>query len=103
MSSSPISSYPTPQFAYSMQRASGSSKKMLATQKFLPPYLNKTITMTVPVEGCAQYNFDVKFTAGGKEVGKVTEVLLPALADQPGFVPPPVTSVLTISFSMAGK
>merc|ERR1712227_960238 len=103
MSSSSISSYPTPQFAYSMQRASGSSKKMLATQKFLPPYLNKTITMTVPVEGCAQYNFDVKFTAGGKEVGKVTEVLLPALADQPGFVPPPVTSVLTISFSMAGK
>jgi len=103
ITSTSTSSFPTPQFAYSMQRAQGSSKKKLGPIRFYPPYLNKTITMTVPVEDCAQYNFDVKFVAGGKEAGKVSGVLLPALADQPGFVPPPVTSVLTISFSMAGK
>ena len=59
--------------------------------------------MTVPVEDCSQYSFDIKFLAGGRDTGSVSGVVLPPLADQPGFVPPPVTSVLTISFSSAGK
>merc|ERR1719495_1410874 len=103
ITSTSTSSFPTPQFAYSMQRAQGSSKKKLGPIRFYPPYLNKTITMTVSVEDCAQYNFDVKFVAGGREAGKVSGVLLPALADIPGYVPPPVTSVIAISFSTAGK
>ena len=86
-----------------MARQSGSSNKKLNPTKFTPPFLNKTILMTVPVEDCSQYSFDVKFLAGGREVGAVSGVVLPPLADQPGFVPPPVTSVLTISFSSAGK
>lgn len=61
------------------------------------------IILTVPVEDCAQYNFDLKFVSASKEAGAVSGVLLPALADQPGYVPPPVTSVLTISFSTSGK
>jgi len=97
------STYPAPAFAYTMARQSGSSNKKLTPTKFTPPFLNKTILMTVPVEDCAQYSFGVKFLAGGREVGAVSGVVLPPLADQPGFVPPPVTSVLTISFSSGGK
>merc|ERR1712079_1379 len=86
-----------------MARQSGSSKKKLNPTKFIPPFLNKTILMTVPVEDCSQYCFDIKFQAGGRDAGAVSGVVLPPLADQPGFVPPPVTSVLTISFSSTGK
>jgi len=103
-SSSPAqAAFPAPAFAYSMARQSGSSNKKLSPIKFVPPFLNKTILMTVPVEDCSQYSFDIKFLAGGRDTGAVSGVVLPPLADQPGFVPPPVTSVLTISFSSAGK
>ena len=97
------SSYPPPQFAYAMPRPKGSSNKKLAPVKFKPPFLHTNITLTVGVEDCAQYSFDLEFQAGGREVGAVSSVSLPALADQPGYTPPPVTSVLTISFSPAGK
>ena len=75
----------------------------MAPVKFKPPFLHSNITLTLPVEDCAQYSFDIKFLAGGREVGAVSGVTLPALADQPSYTPPPVTSVLTISFSPAGK
>ena len=86
-----------------MPRPKGSSNKKLAPVKFKPPFLHTNITLTVGVEDCAQYSFDLEFQAGGREVGAVSSVSLPALADQPGYTPPPVTSVLTISFSPAGK
>lgn len=95
-------SYPSPQFANILSRAKSQSKKV-APVKFKPPFLHANITMTLPVEDCVQYSFDIKFLAGGREVGAVTGLPLPALADQPGYTPPPLTSVLTISFSPAGK
>ena len=59
---SPSSSpWPVPQFAYSMARQAGSTKKTLRPAKFPPPFLHTNITLTVPVEDCSQYNFDIKY------------------------------------------
>ena len=96
-------SYPPPQFANTLSRDKSSQSKKVVPVKFKPPFLHDNITLTLPVEDCAQYSFDLKFLAKGREVGAVSGVTLPALADQPGYSPPPVTSVLTISFSSAGK
>ena len=53
---------------------------------------------------CAEYDFEVKFMAKSKgEVGKVTGVHLPSLADVPGYVPPPITSVMSITYGSNGK
>merc|ERR1719150_954031 len=71
--------------------------------KLTPPFLNDSITLRVPVKDCAQFNFDLEFVGGGKPVASLKSLQLPALADQPRFVPPPVTSVLTISYNTAGK
>ena len=71
--------------------------------KLTPPFLNDSITLRVPVKDCAQFNFDLEFVGGGKPVASLNSLQLPALADQPRFVPPPVTSVLTISYNTAGK
>jgi len=56
------------------------------------------------VQDCAEYNFEVKFFAPrSKEVGRVSNVRLPALADVPGYVPPPITSVMSITYGASGK
>ena len=86
-----------------MARASGGQKKKVGPVKFTPPFLNSTISLTVPVKDCVQFNFELNFVGGGKNVGSVSGLELPPLADQPNFVPPPVTSVLTISYNTAGK
>ena len=96
-------SYPPAQFANTLSRDKSSQSKKVVPVKFKPPFLHDNITLTLPVEDCAQYSFDLKFLAKGREVGAVSGLTLPALADQPGYSPPPVTSVLTISFSSAGK
>ena len=98
--------YPTPEFAYMMSRPESSSKPPPPPVKFTPPFLSTDgaeLVLTVPVEDCLQFSFTVKFLAGNRESGSVTGVLLPALADQPGYTPPPLTSVLSISFSTSGK
>merc|ERR1712142_930293 len=69
-----------------------------------PPFINGTITIVVPVKDCAEYDFEVKFMAKSKgEVGKVTGVHLPSLADVPGYIPPPITSVMSITYGTNGK
>ena len=98
-----MSSYPAPQFAYTMARPSGGQKRRESPVKFSPPFLNSSITLTVPAKDCAQYNFELKFVGGGRDVATVNSLTLPPLADQPGYVPPPVTSVLTVSYNTAGK
>jgi len=69
-----------------------------------PPFLKEMIEIKIAVKDCSEYNFEVKFFGpGSKELGKVTGVKLPALADVPGYVPPPLTSVMSISYNTAGK
>merc|ERR1719315_148120 len=62
------------------------------------------IEILVAVKDCAEYNFEVRlFGPRSSEVKKVSNVHLAALADIPGYVPPPVTDVMTISFGSSGK
>merc|ERR1719209_2802798 len=61
------------------------------------------ISVNIPVEDCTQYTFEVEFFSARKEIGEIQNLNLPPLADIPGYVPPPVTSVIAISFSTAGK
>merc|ERR1712212_609629 len=98
-SSSSISSTAStkPQFAYSLPRPKGGPIKVTA------PFPLPMISVNIPVEDCTQYTFEVKFFSARKEIGEVQNLNLPPLADIPGYVPPPVTSVIAISFSTAGK
>jgi len=51
-----------------------------------------------------EYNFEIKLYApGSKEIAKVNGVKLPPLADVPGYVPPPLTSVMSITYGRNGK
>jgi len=102
-SSSRSNTYPEPEFAYSMPRAKGGASKKVGPIKVNAPFLLPMISINVPVEDCTQYNFEVKFFSARKEIGQVQNINLPALADIPGYVPPPVTSVISISFNTAGK
>jgi hypothetical protein len=43
------------------------------------------------------------FAPGSKEVGKLSNIRLPPLADIPGYVPPPLTSVMSITFNPQGE
>merc|ERR1719402_865486 len=62
------------------------------------------IELVVTTPNCAEFNFEVKaFAPGSKEVGKVQGVNLPPLSDIPSYVPPPITSVMAISFGSSGK
>lgn len=71
---------------------------MVGPIKMSPPYLQPTIDITLPVEDCAGYMFHIQFYAKKKKLGEVGSVSLPPLADLPGYVPPPVTSVVQVAF-----
>jgi len=104
-SSSSISSTAStkPQFAYSLPRPKGGATKKVGPIKVTAPFLLPMISVNIPVEDCTQYTFEVKFFSARKEIGEVQNLNLPPLADIPGYVPPPVTSVIAISFNTAGK
>jgi len=55
------------------------------------------------VSGCNQFTFDVQFVAAGKPLDSISGVVLPPLADIPGYVPAPITSVMGIAFDNKGK
>ena len=96
-------SYPAPQFSHTMARPSGGRSRTVSPVKLRPPFLTDSITLSVPVTDCAQFNFELEFVGGGRAVASLSSLQLPPLADQPGFVPPPVSSVLTLSYNTAGK
>ena len=69
----------------------------------------------VPVEDCAGYMFHLQIYGGSKvssaipppshwlmffsqKIGELASISLPALANLPGFVPAPVTSVVAVSY-----
>merc|ERR1712142_431206 len=103
-SSSKSNTYPAPQYANTLPRAKGGATHNVGPIRVQPPFINGSITIVVPVKDCAEYDFEVKFMAKSKgEVGKVTGVHLPSLADVPGYVPPPITSVMSITYGSNGK
>jgi len=102
-SSSPSrSSTATTSFSNLLPRTRKGAARMVGPIKLNPPYLKQTIDITVPVEDCAGYMFHLQIYGGSKKIGELPSISLPALADLPGFVPAPVTSVVAVSFSTAG-
>lgn len=62
------------------------------------------IEVLIAAKDCAEFNFEVKlFAPSSKEIGKVLNVHLPALADIPTYIPPPITDVMSITFGTSGK
>jgi len=93
-----------PNYANSLPRAAGGATKQVGPIRVQPPFLKPIIEILVAVEDCSEYSFEVKlFAPGSKEVGKLSNIRLPPLADIPGYVPPPLTSVMSITFSPDGK
>lgn len=94
----------SPNYANTLPRPTGGATAKVGPIKIQPPFLNPIIEMNVAVQDCKEYDFEIKFFGpGSKEVGKVPSVKLPALADVPGYVPPPITSVMSISYGTTGK
>jgi len=102
----PISgnSVSSPNYANTLPRPAGGATGKVGPIRVQPPFLNPIIEMNVAVQDCNEYDFEIKFFGpGNKEVGKVPSVKLPALADVPGYVPPPITSVMSITYGNSGK
>merc|ERR1719233_1254247 len=63
-----------------------------------PPFLTEEVEIVVPVEACKKYDFEmVIMSPQNTELGRVTGIPLPVLADIPDYVPPAFTSVLQIT------
>lgn len=72
--------------------------------KVQPPFLKPMIEILIAAKDCAEFNFEVKlFGPSSKELGKVQDIHMPALADIPSYIPPPITQVMSISFGTSGK
>jgi len=71
--------------------------------KKIPPFLTEEIEIIVPVEACKEYDFEMTIISPqNTQLGKITDIHLPVLADIPDYVPPAFTSVLQISL-LGGK
>jgi len=91
-----------PDFAYTLPRPRGGAAAKLGPVKVSPPFLTGLPEIIIPVSGCNQFSFDIKLMYGGKLLDSITAVVLPPLADIPKYVPAPITSVMTISYSPKG-
>jgi len=100
--SSPPRSSASPSFSNLLPRTRSGAARMVGPIKLNPPYLKQTIDITVPVEDCAGYMFHLQISGGSKKIGELASISLPALANLPGFVPAPVTSVVAVSYSTSG-
>jgi len=99
-SPSPFGPIETPHYSNTLPRATGGAAHHAGPVKVQPPFLNPMIELVVAVQDCAEYNFEVKLVGPrNQEVGKIQSVHLAALADLPYYVPPPITEVMSITFS----
>merc|ERR1711872_160841 len=102
---SPFGPIEKPMYANTLPRPNkkGASQKS-GPVKVQPPFLKPMIEILIAAKDCAEFNFEVKlFGPGSKELGKVQNIHLPALADIPTYIPPPITQVMSISFGTSGK
>ena len=90
----------SPAYANTLPRSDrGGATRSVGPVKLQPPFLGDNIELLINAPDCAEFNFEVKmFAPAGKKVGPVS-VNLPALANIPSYVPPPVTDVMSISFT----
>ena len=97
--SSPFGPVETPAYANTLPRSDRTgATKAVGPVKLQPPFLGDHIELLISAPDCAEFNFEVKVFAPRKEIGKV-QVNLPALANIPSYVPPPITDVMSISFT----
>jgi len=101
---SPFGPIESPTYTNTLPRqAKKGAAKQVGPVKTQPPFLNSNIELLITAPDCAEFNFEVKFYAErSKEIGKVS-VHLPALADIPSYIPPPITEVMSVSFGSSGK
>jgi len=91
-------------FANLFPRDPTSGTHKITPTKVSPPFLNSVIEIAVPTKDCGEYMFELKLMAiGSKEVAKVSNLKLPSLADIPEYIPPPLTSVLTVAYPPKGN
>jgi len=103
--SSPFGPIEKPMYANTLPRptSKGASQKS-GPVKVQPPFLKPMIEILIAAKDCAEFNFEVKlFGPTSKELGKVQNIHLPALANIPSYIPPPITQVMSISFGTSGK
>ena len=103
--SSPFGPIEKPTYANTLPRptSKGASQKS-GPVKVQPPFLKPMIEILIAAKDCAEFNFEVKlFGPTSKELGKVQNIHLPALANIPSYIPPPITQVMSISFGTSGK
>ena len=99
MGNSPFGPVETPTYANTLPRADRTgATKAVGPVKLQPPFLGDHIELLISAPDCAEFNFEVNVFAPRKEIGKV-QVNLPALANIPSYVPPPITDVMSISFT----
>ena len=100
MGNSPFGPVETPSYANTLPRSDrGGTTRAVGPVKLQPPFLGADIELLISAPDCAEFNFEVKmFAPTSKKVGSVS-VNLPALANIPSYVPPPVTDVMSISFT----
>jgi len=101
---SPFGPIENPTYSNTLPRqAKKGAVKQVGPVRTQPPFLNSTIELLITAPDCAEFNFEVKlYAAKSKEIGKVS-VHLPALADIPSYIPPPITEVMSVSFGTSGK
>jgi len=100
-----LNTLPKPRFAFQLprDRRSNQAARMIGPLKLNPPYLKRTIDIVVPVEDCAGYMFHLQIHGARTKLGEVGSIPLPALADMPEYVPPPVTSTVSVAFDNSGS
>jgi len=105
-SDSPFGPVESPHYANTLPRQvkKGALKKS-GPVKVQGPFLKPSIELLIAADAnCAEFNFEVKFFVAKKgEIGKVSMIHLPSLADIPNYVPPPITDVMDIKFGTSGK
>jgi len=102
---SPFGPIEKPNYSNTLPRAkSTGALKQAGPVKVQPPFLKPMIEILIASRDCAEFNFEVKvFAPSSKEIGKIQNIHLPALADIPTYIPPPITQVMSISFGTSGK
>ena len=100
MGNSPFGPVETPSYANTLPRSDrGGATRAVGPVKLQPPFLGDHMELLISAPDCAEFNFEVKmFAPTSKKIGSVS-VSLPALADIHSYVPPPLTDVMSISFT----
>jgi hypothetical protein len=70
--------------------------------KAVPPFLTDEVEVVVPLpQPCEPYIFEVKLVSpANSELGVVTGIRLAALPDLPDYIPPPITAVVQVLYSL---